>query len=76
MMVLTDLNRKERARVKDFSSVNELVHCRLIHLGLKEDAEVCIKQKLPFGGPCLIETCGQCMSIRLNDAKKIRIEKI
>ncbi|KAA6447257.1 FeoA family protein [Bacillus swezeyi] len=75
-MVLADLRQKEKAKIIDFSEVNELVQRRLIHLGMKEDAEICVKRKLPFGGPCMFETGGQCVSIRLHDAKQIRIEKL
>ncbi|TLS36932.1 FeoA family protein [Pseudalkalibacillus caeni] len=75
-MVLTELSRGELAKITDFSTVNELVQRRLIHLGMKENTEVCIKRKLPFGGPCMIEACGQGISIRLNEAKNIRIEKL
>ncbi len=76
MMVLADLKQKERARMIDFSEVNELVQRRLIHLGMKENAEICIKRKLPFGGPFMFETDGQSVGIRLQDAKKIRVEKL
>ncbi|SPU05512.1 transcriptional repressor [Bacillus licheniformis] len=50
-MVLAELKQKERARIIDFSDVNELVQRRLIQLGMKEDDEICVKRKLPFGGP-------------------------
>lgn len=60
----------------DFSTVDKLVQQRLIHLGVREEEEICIKRKTPFGGPYMIETSKQCISIRLNEAKHIRIEKI
>ncbi len=75
MMVLAELNQRDKARIIDFSDVNEMVQRRLIHLGVKEDAEICMKRKLPFGGPCMFETSGQSIGIRLTDAKKIKVEK-
>ena len=75
-MVLAELKQKERARIIDFSDVNELVQRRLIQLGMKEDDEICVKRKLPFGGPVRFESGGQCLGIRLGEAKKIRIEKL
>jgi ferrous iron transport protein A len=75
-MVLAELKQKERARIIDFSEVNELVQRRLIQLGMKEEAEICVQRKLPFGGPFMFESGGQCLGIRLEEAKKIRIEKL
>ena len=75
-MVLAELKQKERARIIDFSDVNELVQRRLIQLGMKEDDEICVKRKLPFGSPFMFESGGQCLGIRLGEAKKIRIEKL
>ncbi|MDI3410493.1 FeoA family protein [Bacillus sonorensis] len=56
--------------------MNELVQRRLIQLGMKEEAEICVQRKLPFGGPFMFESGGQCLGIRLEEAKKIRIEKL
>jgi len=75
-MVLAELKQKERARIIDFSEVNELVQRRLIQLGMKEEAEIYVQRKLPFGGPFMFESGGQCLGIRLEEAKKIRIEKL
>lgn len=50
--------------------MNELVQRRLIQLGMKEEAEICVQRKLPFGGPFMFESGGQCLGIRLEEAKR------
>ncbi|WP_186578916.1 FeoA family protein [Aquibacillus kalidii] len=74
-MNLTELAQGEKAHVRDFSAVSKIVQRRLVQLGVKENEEICLKRKLPFGGPCMIETCGLCISIRLDEAMRIEVRK-
>lgn len=74
-MVLADLKQGEKARISDFSMLSDLVKRRLIDMGIYEGVEVCLKSNMPFGGPYMIETFGQCVGIRRNEAATIRVDK-
>ncbi|ANC77545.1 ferrous iron transport protein A [Fictibacillus nanhaiensis] len=74
-MLLTQLNKGERATIIDLSLVNESVRRRLLDLGISEGSQVCLQCKLPFKGPCMVENCGQSLGIRLQDASYIKVEK-
>lgn len=74
-MLLSDLKHGEKARIRDFSKLTDLVRRRLIDMGIYEGVEVRLKSVMPFGGPCMIETFGQCVGIRRNEAATIRVEK-
>lgn len=75
-MILSDLKQDEKARVMDYSNVDKLIRLRFFQLGMKEDKEISMKRKLPFGGPFIIESCGQCISIRKEEAKKIQVKPL
>ncbi|WP_034726086.1 FeoA family protein [Calidifontibacillus oryziterrae] len=74
-LLLSDLKQGEKAKIKDFSTVSTLVKRRLIDMGISEGSEICLKCNMPFGGPCMIETLGQCVGLRRNEAATIRVEK-
>lgn len=74
-LLLSELKQGEKAKIKDFSSISDLVKRRLIDMGINEGSEVCLKCNMPFGGPCMIETFGQCVGLRRNEAATIRVEK-
>ncbi|WP_409274196.1 ferrous iron transport protein A [Neobacillus sp. SCS-31] len=74
--MLTQLKAGEKATIKDISTVDKLVRRRLLDLGITEGSEVCIKCVLPFGGPIMIESCGQCIGIRRREAKRIELERV
>lgn len=73
--MLVALKAGEKAVIKDISDVNALVRRRLLHLGITEGSMVCIKCIMPFGGPVMLESCGQCIGIRRNEASCIEVEK-
>lgn len=73
-MILSDLKQGETAKVIDYSNVDELIRLRFFQLGMKENKEIYVKRKLPFGGPYVIESCGQCISIRKEEAEKIKVK--
>lgn len=74
-MLLTELSNNDVASVVDFSNVHVLIQKRLLQLGVKRDCEVCLIRKLPFGGPCMIESNGQCISLRIDEARLIEVTK-
>ncbi|HHY72503.1 MAG TPA: ferrous iron transport protein A [Bacillus bacterium] len=75
-MVLAELKQGEKARIRDFSKLSDIVRRRLIDMGIYEGVEVCLKCNMPFGGPYMIETFGQCVGIRRHEAGTIRVEKV
>jgi ferrous iron transport protein A len=47
----------------------------LLDLGITEGSEVCVKCVMPFGGPVMIESCGQCVGLRRKEARLIEVER-
>lgn len=74
-MFLNELKIGETAQITDLSQVQVLLQKRLAHLGISEACEVCLKNKLPFGGPCVIDCKGQAVSLRKKDICTIQVEK-
>lgn len=70
------LKAGDKGKIKDVSHVGHLVQRRLLDLGITEGSEVCVKCVMPFGGPIMIESCGQCVGIRRKEALQIEVEKI
>jgi len=65
-----------KGKIIDLSQVGHLVQRRLLDLGITEGSEVCVKCVMPFGGPVMIESCGQCVGIRRREAVQIEVERI
>ncbi|ALC92929.1 iron transporter FeoA [Bacillus sp. FJAT-18017] len=76
MIMLVQLKTGEKATIKNISMVDQLVQRRLLDLGITEGSEVCVKCILPFGGPIMIESCGQCIGIRRKEANCIELERV
>lgn len=76
MLFLHELKIGESAHIVDLKETHALIQARLHHLGITEACEICMKNKLPFGGPCMIECRGQCISMRQCDLKSIQVSKI
>ncbi|WP_026574423.1 FeoA family protein [Bacillus sp. UNC438CL73TsuS30] len=70
------LKAGDRGKIVDVSHVGHLVQRRLLDLGITEGSEVCVKCVMPFGGPIMIESCGQCIGIRRKEANQIEVEKL
>jgi ferrous iron transport protein A len=70
------LKAGDKGKIIDISHVGHLVQRRLLDLGITEGSEVCVKCVMPFGGPVMIESCGQCVGIRRKEAVQIEVEKI
>ncbi|MED1470308.1 FeoA family protein [Bacillus salipaludis] len=70
------LKAGDRGKIVDVSHIGHLVQRRLLDLGITEGSEVCVKCVMPFGGPIMIESCGQCIGIRRKEANQIEVEKL
>ncbi|MEH7109888.1 MULTISPECIES: FeoA family protein [Bacillaceae] len=70
------LKAGEKGKIIDISHVSHLVQRRLLDLGITEGSEVCVKCVMPFGGPIMIESCGQCVGIRRKEAVHIEVVKV
>lgn len=66
----------DKGKIINISKVGRLVQRRLLDLGITEGSEVCVKCVMPFGGPIMIESCGQCIGIRRNEACLIEVERV
>ncbi|MBA2875954.1 FeoA family protein [Thermaerobacillus caldiproteolyticus] len=73
-MFLTDLQQGKKAVITNLGMMNEVVKQRLIHMGLQEGEEICLKCVMPFGGPLMVEVCGQCICLRRKDAACIGVK--
>lgn len=74
--MLGKLKEGEKAKIRDISQIDQLVRRRLLDLGITEGTEVCIKCFMPFGGPVMVESCGQCVGIRRKEAIQIEVERL
>ncbi|WP_214482561.1 FeoA family protein [Bacillus sp. SM2101] len=75
-MNMANLKKGSTAKIIDLSLASDLVKQRLLYMGVVEGENICLKCVMPFGGPVLIECCGQCISIRRNEAEKIGVDDI
>jgi ferrous iron transport protein A len=74
--MLGNLKKGEKGKILNISGINQLVRRRLLDMGITEGTEVCMKCLMPFGGPVMIETCGQCVAIRRKEAVQIEVERL
>ncbi|WML43261.1 FeoA family protein [Neobacillus sp. PS3-40] len=70
------LKAGDKGKIIDISHVGRLVQRRLLDLGFTEGSEICVKCVMPFGGPIIIESSGQCIGIRLHEADRIELERL
>ena len=73
---LTDMNINSPVTIVELGCSNQLVCRRLNDLGIVEGCQVCIKQRLPFGGPITLEANGQQIAIRRKEALQIVVEAV
>ncbi len=74
--MLGHLKIGEKGRIKNITATDKFVRRRLLDLGISEGSEVCIKCYMPFGGPVMVESCGQCVAIRRKEADRIEVERV
>lgn len=70
------LKAGDKGKIIDISHVGYLVQRRLLDLGITEGSEVSLKCVMPFGGPVMLESSGQCVGIRRKEAEQIQVVKI
>ncbi|MBT2653757.1 ferrous iron transport protein A [Bacillus sp. ISL-18] len=70
------LKAGDKGKIIDLSHVGHLVQRRLLDLGITEGSEVCVKCVMPFGGPIMIESSGQCVGLRRKEAVQIEVERL
>lgn len=75
-MKLTEANLGEIYRIRNLSKLNEIVQKRLLDLGVIEGVEISYIHTMPFGGPYILEVCGQQISLRKKDVQCIEVEEV
>jgi len=75
-MQLSKVSIGSKVLITDLSSTNTLIQKRLMDFGIDEGSEICLLQKLPFQGPCMIECAGQCISLRQKEACQIGVKQL
>jgi ferrous iron transport protein A len=74
--MLGQLKAGEKGIITNVSKADALVRRRLLDLGIMEGSEICIKCIMPFGGPYMLEFCGQCVGIRRKETYQIEVERL
>ena len=74
-MFLSDLQVKEKAVVQGFQG-ESLLQERLMELGVVPGTTLLLKRFAPLGDPMEIIVRGYSLSIRKEDAKQIRVERL
>ncbi|MFC5541609.1 MAG: FeoA family protein [Bacilli bacterium] len=75
-MKLTEGQIGAKYRICNLSNLNRIVQKRLLDLGVIEGVEVTCIRKMPFGGPYILEVCGQQISLRKKDVNCIEVEEM
>lgn len=76
MTNLLTIKKGNAACITDLAEVSSTIKQRLMHLGVCEGCQIRLQQVMPFGGPCVLEYCGQTIGLRQADAKKIMVKKL
>jgi Fe2+ transport system protein FeoA len=71
-MTLAELKPESKARLTAVEGSDPLM-LRLMEMGLVPGAPVCVKKAAPFGGPIEIQVRGYLLSIRRNEARRLRV---
>nr|WP_028987139.1 FeoA family protein [Thermicanus aegyptius] len=75
-MCLTELTVGGKSRVRNMRRLHASVRRRLKDMGFYEGAVVTLSHCLPFGGPVILETNGQSVGIRKQDARQVEVERL
>ena len=73
-MTLDELNLAGPARVSEVGGQGALRR-RLLDMGITPGTEVMIRKRAPMGDPIEIHLRGYELTLRIEDAKKIQVEK-
>ena len=72
-MKLSELKSGERGRIISFESSD--LALKLMEMGCIPGEEVVVEQRAPLGDPISIRVAGYSLSLRINEADKIIVEK-
>ena len=72
-MKLSELKTGERGRIQAFESPE--LELKLMEMGCLPGEEVVVEQKAPLGDPISIRVAGYSLSLRINEAAQIIVEK-
>lgn len=72
-MKLSELKSGEKGKILAFQ--NSDLELKLMEMGCIPGEEVVVEQKAPLGDPISIRIAGYSLSLRLNEADQILIEK-
>lgn len=72
-MKLSELKSGEKGKILAFE--NSDLELKLMEMGCIPGEEVVVEQKAPLGDPISIRIAGYSLSLRLNEADQIIIEK-
>jgi ferrous iron transport protein A len=73
IMKLSQLKSGERGRIKEFESTD--LELKLMEMGCIPGEEIVVEQVAPLGDPISVRIAGYSLSLRLNEAAQIIIEK-
>lgn len=72
-MKLSELKQGERGRITHFHS--EELELKLMEMGCIPGEEIVIEQVAPLGDPISVRVAGYSLSLRINEANEIIVEK-
>ena len=76
MDMLGNLRKGEKDKLLICRQLIDLVKRRLLDFGITEGSEVFVKNTMQFGGPLMLESSGQCVGIRKQEALRIEVERL
>lgn len=71
---LSELKKGERAVIKSFE--NDEIFLKLMEMGLVPGEDVTVEMCAPFKDPICIHVAGYSLSLRLDEAQHILVEKV
>ncbi len=74
-MTMDELKPKQSAYIRSVGGVGTLRH-HLLDMGLTPKTEVTLQKIAPMGDPVQIELRGYELTLRLDEAQKITVEKV
>lgn len=72
-MKLSQLRSGEKGRIKEFQSTE--LQLKLMEMGCIPGEEIIVEQIAPLGDPISVKVAGYFLSLRLNEADQIILEK-
>lgn len=74
-VTLADLRKGDRARIEGVGGAGGLVQ-RLLEMGLTAGTQVAVVRFAPLGDPMEVRVRGYLLSLRLADARSVRVTRI